>query len=113
MPLWSPSSLRTPYPLLATGTVSGALDASFSSDSLLELWSPFAPASVDSIPGGRGEDDVKPLASLGVSSRFHRLAWGYVTEPDRPKGVLAAGFENGEIGLWDPELMMNPKEGTE
>lgn len=34
---WSPSA---PLPLLATGTVAGALDESFSNESQLELWAP-------------------------------------------------------------------------
>jgi protein transport protein SEC31 len=100
VPIWSPAALRSP--LLATGTVSGALDASFSSDSLLELWDPFAENA-----GAR-----KPLASLGVGSRFNTLAWGYVKSPERPMGVIAAGFENGEIGLWDPQVMLNA-DGSE
>lgn len=52
----------------------------------------------------------EPLASLSVGSRFNRLAWGYVKEPERPFGVIAAGLENGEIGLWDPNLILNPAE---
>ena len=72
VPIWSPSA-HPGSPLLATGTVSGALDASFSSDSLLELWDPFTPADDDKI-------DPTPLASLSVASRFNRLAWGYVKQ---------------------------------
>lgn len=34
---WSPSQS---IPLLATGTVAGALDESFSNDSQLEIWAP-------------------------------------------------------------------------
>jgi len=34
---WSPSS---PLPLIATGTVAGALDESFSNESQLEIWAP-------------------------------------------------------------------------
>ncbi len=34
---WSPASA---VPLLATGTVAGALDESFSNDSRLEIWAP-------------------------------------------------------------------------
>lgn len=100
VPIWSPHALSTP--LLASGTVSGALDASFSSDSLLELWDPFT-----EYDGGR-----KPLASLAVGSRFNTLAWGYIKQPERPLGVIAAGFENGEIGLWDPKLMIKT-DGSE
>lgn len=111
VPIWSPTGLSTSTPLLATGTVSGALDASFSSDSLLELWDPFAPTRTD--PAFEGVDvELTPVASLGVGSRFNRLAWGYVKGPERPKGVIAAGLENGEIGLWDPEVMLNQSNSS-
>jgi protein transport protein SEC31 len=108
VPIWSPSSLPSSTPLLATGTVSGALDASFSSDSLLELWDPFAPSPDSAFEGV--ETELAPVASLGVGSRFNRLAWGYVKSPERPKGVISAGLENGEIGLWDPQVMLSQSE---
>lgn len=104
MPIWSPCALQTSTPLLATGTVSGALDASFSSDSVLELWDPFGEGSPE------GGEVNEPLASLAVGSRFNRLAWGYVKEPERPFGVIGAGLENGEIALWDPNQILNPAE---
>ncbi|KAK4050426.1 protein transport protein S31 [Microbotryomycetes sp. JL201] len=98
VPVWSPA-VAARMPLLATGTVSGALDASFSADSVLELWSPFS-----------GDDSVtevqQPLAAVNAPSRFNTLAWGYVKHGDRPHGVLAAGFENGEIALWDPKTIL-------
>lgn len=96
VPVWSPASL--PRPILATGTVSGALDASFSSDSSLELWDPFVDTQ-NATP--------EPIASVNVSSRFNKLAWGFVKAPERPKGVLAAGLENGEICLFDPQAMLD------
>jgi protein transport protein SEC31 len=37
---WSPANLVSAEPLIATGTVSGALDESFSNDSVLEIWKP-------------------------------------------------------------------------
>lgn len=37
--------------------------------------------------------------------RFNRLAWGYV-DSARPRGVLAAGMENGELGIWDPTKIL-------
>jgi protein transport protein SEC31 len=36
---WSPSTASS-LPLLATGTVAGALDESFSNESQLEIWAP-------------------------------------------------------------------------
>ena len=62
---WSPYAS---LPLLATGTVAGALDASFSNDSQLEIW---APNFID-----RDEYDLggtvnpPPKATITTSSRF-------------------------------------------
>ena len=93
LPVWSPREA-----LLATGTISGALDETFSSESTLELWRPFEKAET-------------PLAAVQASSRFTRLAWGAAT-PERASGVIAAGFENGEIALWDPARIL-ADDGTE
>ncbi len=38
--------------------------------------------------------------------------WGY-THPTRPKGVLAGGFENGELALWDAEKLLGGSSATE
>ena len=62
---WSPYAS---LPLLATGTVAGALDASFSNDSQLEIWSP------NFIDRGEydlgGVDNPPPKATVATSSRF-------------------------------------------
>lgn len=86
-------------PLLATGTASGALDSTFSSDSKLEIWSPFSSQSAIS----RGE--------VVVSSRFNRLAWSNAAGL-KPKGVIAAGMENADLDIWDP-LKILDGEGPE
>jgi protein transport protein SEC31 len=44
-----------------------------------------------------------------MAFRFNRLAWGYV-DSARPRGVLAAGMENGELGIWDPAKILNGAE---
>lgn len=96
---WSPSALVSEEPLLATGTVAGALDASFSNDSLLELWSPaYASAAASTAPA--------PRASVGASARFNRLAWGAVSSA-RPNGLLAAGLDNGELAIWDAKMVLD------
>lgn len=38
--------------------------------------------------------------------RFNRLAWGHV-DSARPRGVIAAGMENGELALWDPSKILD------
>ncbi|KEP48003.1 protein transporter SEC31 [Rhizoctonia solani 123E] len=91
---WSPDV----EPRIATGTVAGALDASFSNDAHLEIWSPDM-HDRDTTIGAEG--GIAPKGKVTLSSRFNRLAWGYVN-PDRPQGVLAAGLESGQLELWDP-----------
>lgn len=86
IPRWSPSSA-----LLATGSVS-AIDESFSSESILEIWAPF-------------DNDTTPLASFSANSTFTSLAWSESTAT-QAQGVLAAGFDNGEICLFNPEILL-------
>ncbi|KAF6753615.1 hypothetical protein DFP72DRAFT_1010406 [Ephemerocybe angulata] len=96
---WSPSST----PLLATGTVAGALDESFSNESQLEIWAPNFLEQDEYDLGGI--DQKGPRGSVHDTARFNRLAWGYVNS-SRPSGVIAAGLENGELALWDPERIL-------
>jgi protein transport protein SEC31 len=139
---WSPSQ-----PYLATGTVSGALDASFSNEAELEIWAPFESQGQNALKGSVGVGARQVILSLDIwlsepqrarsclattrtrtillalvsafysvkarlltclycSSRFNRLAWGYVDPQTRPLGVIAAGMENGELVLWDPEKII-------
>ena len=115
---WSPYAS---LPLLATGTVAGALDASFSNDSQLEIWAPNF-INRDEYDLG-GVENPPPKATVTTSSRcrlltfivvrvstykmrrFNRLAWG---QPDtsRPQGVLVAGMENGDLDIWDPSKIV-------
>jgi hypothetical protein len=37
--------------------------------------------------------------------RFNRIAWGNA-DGSRPEGVIAAGMENGELGIWDPSKIV-------
>ncbi|KAI9459387.1 hypothetical protein F5148DRAFT_1218787 [Russula earlei] len=103
---WSPLSA----PLLATGTVAGALDESFSNDSQLEIWAPDFLKKQEYDLGGQGQKG--PRGSVSNSSRFNRIAWGKA-DGSRPEGVIAAGMENGELGIWDPSKIVshvNPSE---
>ncbi|KAJ1018643.1 hypothetical protein NDA13_006333 [Ustilago tritici] len=110
---WSPATYESHSPLIATGTVAGALDESFSNESLLELWQPsYAASPPHSANAANPSSDAKPLASISTSARFNRLAWGYVN-PSRPKGLLAAGLENGELGIWDAQNVLNGASESE
>lgn len=37
------------------------------------------------------------------------MAWG-VANNIRGKGIIAAGMESGELGLWDPEKILSTSE---
>jgi len=71
---WSPTA---PLPLLATGTVAGALDESFSNESQLEIW---APNFLD-------RDEFE----LGVAGQIP--AKGYVKDSSRSVAKLRAGWQ--------------------
>ncbi|KDR76547.1 hypothetical protein GALMADRAFT_66967 [Galerina marginata CBS 339.88] len=97
---WSPSAS---LPLLATGTVAGALDESFSNESQLEIW---APDFLDKEEFDLGLEGAHPAKGhVKDTARFNRLAWGHV-DASRPHGVIAAGLENGELALWDPAKIL-------
>ncbi|KAJ6569435.1 hypothetical protein B0H19DRAFT_1135445 [Mycena capillaripes] len=97
---WSPSA---ELPLLATGTVAGALDESFSDESQLEIWAPDFLDRNEFELGGAGQNGPKGVVK--DTARFNRLAWGSV-DAARPRGVIAAGLENGELALWDPAKIL-------
>jgi protein transport protein SEC31 len=62
---WSPT---TSLPLLATGSVAGALDESFSNESQLEIW---APNFLDKDEFDLGRDEQRgPQGLVTDSSRF-------------------------------------------
>ncbi|KAF8056621.1 hypothetical protein FPV67DRAFT_1431053 [Lyophyllum atratum] len=104
---WSPTAS---LPLLATGTVAGALDESFSNESQLEIWAPNFLDKNEYDLGGAGQNG--PRGVVKDNSRFNRLAWGGVYD-NRPRGVIAAGMENGELALWDPAKILAGAEVSE
>lgn len=61
---WSPADLTSfAEPLIATGTVSGALDESFSNESVLEIWKP------DYGDQSNASEVGKPIGSVSASAR--------------------------------------------
>ncbi|QHS72051.1 Sec31p [Saccharomyces paradoxus] len=69
-------------PLLVSGTVSGTVDANFSTDSSLELWSLLAANSEE------------PIASLQVDSKFNDLDWSHNNK------IIAGALDNGSLELY-------------
>ena len=88
--------------MMATGTIAGALDESFSSDSVLELWQ---------LPLQDAEAAPALQATATASARFNRLAWGSANAA-KPRGLVAAGLENGELAIWDVQGLLNRTENA-
>ncbi|ORX90873.1 WD40 repeat-like protein [Basidiobolus meristosporus CBS 931.73] len=98
---WSPHQNQT---FIATGTVAGALDASFSSTTELEIF------KLDLSDKTPVVDEWKPEVVISSEARFNRLAWGGITE-DKPHGILAGGLESGELVLWNAgDLIQGSKD---
>ncbi|KAJ2728819.1 protein transport protein S31 [Coemansia sp. D1744] len=94
VPAWGPQQAE---PLIAAGTVAGAMDASFSNTSTLEIFK----LPLDS-------DDVSSLSAVNkveAAARFQRLAWSQ--HGAQPLGVLAGGLENGNVTFWDPQAIVD------
>ncbi|KAJ3252470.1 protein transport protein S31 [Boothiomyces macroporosus] len=84
---WSPATEKEP--LLALGSVAGALDASFSSKAELEIYS----LNLNST-----DKNLLKVHSITSNSRFNRIAWGATH--------LACGKENGELDIWETKSLL-------
>ncbi|ORZ03860.1 hypothetical protein BCR43DRAFT_451486 [Syncephalastrum racemosum] len=93
---WSPGQQ---LPLIAAGTVSGALDDSFSNASELELFR---------LDLSKTNEGLAPVGKVSTNARFNTLGWGHVTA-DKPNGIIAGGMENGELELWNPSAILDNK----
>eukprot|EP00775_Hariotina_reticulata_P008692 gene8692-8873_t len=87
-------------PFIAAGTAAGTVDISFSTSSVLEIF------SLNFASG-----DASPVLSgaVPVPERFHRIAWG--SKPSDatslPYGLLAGGLADGSICLWNPAAIID------
>ncbi|KAI8909273.1 hypothetical protein DFJ77DRAFT_433416 [Powellomyces hirtus] len=100
---WSPGQHDSHGPLLAAGTVAGALDASFSATTELEIFD----LNLNSKFGTPGYNKLRKIGSVACTARFNRLAWGSIPgDTSRPLGILASGMENGELNLWNPAAIV-------
>ncbi|CAG8591763.1 13128_t:CDS:10 [Ambispora gerdemannii] len=91
---WSPGQH---LPIVASGTVAGALDASFSNTTELELF------HLD-LHKTDSSHELKPAGVVTSNARFDRLVWGNAS--DKAYGIIAGGMENGELDLWDPAIII-------
>lgn len=87
-------------PFLAAGTMAGAVDMSFSSSANLEI------LNLDF----RSDDRDLPVSGAVPSSEpFNRLSWGKSPSSGSEEfslGLIAGGLVDGNIGVWNPRLLM-------
>ena len=88
---WSHDSV----PMLATGTLSGVMDDTFSSDSHLSIYSPLS-----------GDDKSnEPIYTASTSGKFSSIDWNN----GKDASILACGLENSTIQLYDTNKILNEK----
>ena len=95
---WAP--IASNVTLMATGTVSGALDASFSTNTELEIYDL-----------SLGQDGVQKRASISSSARFNKIAWNS-SSSQQPMGVIAGGMENGTLEIWSASMLLDGKSNS-
>ncbi|KAJ1642847.1 protein transport protein S31 [Coemansia asiatica] len=90
IPAWGPQQSES---LIAAGTVAGAMDATFSNTSELEI---FRLGATDDTAGA-----LESIGKVEAAARFQRLAWSGKSG-SHDLGVVAGGLENGDVAVWDP-----------
>ncbi|CAH1416513.1 unnamed protein product [Lactuca virosa] len=91
-------------PLIAAGTMAGAVDMSFSSSANLEIF------QLDF----QSDDRKLPLVgAIPISEPFNRLSWGKSPTSGSEEfslGLVAGGLVDGTIGIWNPRLLISSEE---
>ncbi|XP_062190618.1 protein transport protein SEC31 homolog B-like isoform X2 [Phragmites australis] len=101
------TALAPDAPYLAAGTMSGAVDMSFSASANIEIF------RLDFQSDG---PDLPLLASAPSPDRFNRLAWsrpGAVEGDSFSLGLLAGGLSDGSVAVWNPLSMINSEGKAE
>eukprot|EP01137_Pigoraptor_chileana_P000401 Opistho-2@36513 len=90
---WSPNGVAG-QPLLAVGTAAQQLDATFSTNAELEIFS---------FDKSAGENGLVRTGVIPANFRFHSLTWGAkgVDSGEMPQGVIAGGMDGGVINVWN------------
>ena len=130
-------------PFIATGTMAGAIDLSFSTTACLEVRNPeFSqghplilfptpradePAPIAHLPTllprfaqvfrldySNPSTDM-PLAggAVAANERFHRLVWGPLQTEGMPHGLIAGGLVDGSVNLYNPARIIGSPIGAE
>ncbi|XP_066398211.1 protein transport protein SEC31 homolog B-like isoform X2 [Miscanthus floridulus] len=98
------TALAPDAPYLAAGTMTGAVDLSFSNSANIEIFR---------LDFQSDSPDLPLLASAPSPDRFNRLSWsrpGAVEGDSFALGLLAGGLSDGSVAVWNP-LSMISSEG--
>jgi len=100
---WSPQAQVPIY--LAAGTAAQQLDASFSTNSNLEIYG---------LNLSESGHDMPCLASVPVDQRYHKLVWGACGMGDRtmPSGLLVGGADRGIISMYDAAKLIKGEDNA-
>eukprot|EP00466_Bigelowiella_natans_P019194 jgi/Bigna1/127839/aug1.5_g2547 len=92
---WCPSSKPQHTGLMASGTTSSTIDASWSAQYSLEIFSSSF---------GEQSKEMRRIGAVEVAQSFCSVAWGEIgmAEGKHPAGIIAGGFSDGSIGIHDP-----------
>lgn len=91
---WSPKHQN---PVIAVGTMSGALDASFSTNCELEIFDVTTEKKLFGLE--------TTSRCIFINGRFNRISWSAVGEGSM--GVIAGGMENGHLTLWNAAALLS------
>lgn len=101
---WSPPAQTSP--LLAMGTLAGAMDASFSTLAELEIYdlrlddkAASEPTQKTTISAPSRHACIQDAPGVTLALRFNRLAWSSHNSTSAD-GVIVGGCEDGSISFW-------------
>ena len=99
---WGPTPQTSS--LLASGTVAGSVDGSFSCTGTFEI-----------LDVGLSDSaaEVTPLGTAESAEKFYSVAWGSLgADGAHPWGVVAGGLADGSVNLWDANAVANGNAST-
>lgn len=93
---WGQSAGQSP--MLATGTLSGAFDASFSTNAELEVF------DVSALGPVAGASESARRGHVEAPGRFNSLTWG-TDASSTGGGLIVGGLEDGTVCFWNASAL--------
>jgi hypothetical protein len=90
---WSPNPAQPN--LLATATSAGSIGDGFDTTSSIEIFE---------FDASNASSDMPVVGKIDISERVQDFAWG--AQGTRSHGLLAGGFSNGAVSIWDPAAIL-------